>query len=423
MHNKAHNPSVRFDLQSQDFMQNPFATFAAMRAAGDVVPVKLPLIGQVWMTTTHQAASEMLKANDVFVQDPRKAGKTTIPGLQWWMPKSFRLLANNMLQKDEPDHRRLRGLVDQAFHRRGIAEMAPRIETIANDLIDQIPTDKPVDLIQLFARPFPLAVISELLGLPAKDRAKFMSWCEGLTGGTSTFNVILALPGIGKLLRYLRAQIADARKNPREGLISELVRAEQEGDQLSDDELLSMVFLLLFAGHETTTHLISGGLHTLLRNPEQKARMVADWDRIGLGVEELLRFVSPVQVSKPRFVSKDTNLAGQDMKRGELVMACLGSANSDPAQFTNPETLDVFRQPNRHLGFGSGIHFCLGIQLARAEVAIALRTLLTRFPNLALAKPDQDLQWRKRFGLRAIKELPILLEPASTSTKTYKHAA
>ena len=171
--------------------------------------------------------------------------------------------------------------------------------------------------------------------------------------------------------------------------------------------------MLLIAGHETTTNLISGGLLVLLQHPDQKARLIEDWknggDKSGLAVEELMRFVSPVQTTKPRFIAKDVDFAGQALKRGELVMALIASANTDPTKFEHPETLDLFRQPNRHLGFGAGIHYCLGVQLARAETEIALRQLLLRFPELSLACAEDQLKWRKRIGLRSLRHLPINL--------------
>lgn len=402
-----------FDIKSEAFMRDPAPTLRDMRAAGDVIELKLPLIGAVWAATTHASASEMLKRNDVFVQDPKKAGKKSIPGLQWWVPQSFRVLAQNMLQTDEPNHRRLRSLVDQAFHRRGIAEMRPSIEKIATSLIDDLPKDRPFDFIQDFARPFPLAVISELLGLPDHDRAQFMRWCAPLTHATSPLGLFRALPGIRKLLRYLKGKFKEAEHHPTPGLISELVKTEIDGHKLSEDELLSMVFLLLLAGHETTTHLLSGGLVALLTHPDQKQRMLNEWDRINLVVEELLRFVSPVQMTKPRFVAEDTTLAGHDLKRGALIISFLASANTDPTVFEEPDTLDVFRQPNKHLSFGSGIHVCLGIQLARAEMDIALKQLFTRHPDLQLACLPSDLRWQGRIGLRSLKEMPLILEPES----------
>lgn len=401
---------LKLDLNSPAFMRDPFPTFRDLRARGDLVRLKLPLIGNVWMTTTHETATALLKDKTNFAMDPRNAGRRNVPGLQWWMPKSISTLASNMLTSDEPNHRRLRGLVDEAFHRRGIAEMSPRIEEIADQLIDTLAANEPVDLMETFARPFPLAVICEVLGLPASDRAMFMASSAKLTTASSPVGLIKALPGINRLLRYLRTQFDAARKSPSSGLISELVRAEQDGDKLTEDELLAMVFLLLIAGHETTTHLVSGGLLALLQNPDQKARLMAEWDREGLAVEELLRFVSPVQMSKPRTAVRDQTFAGVEIKRGDFVMAFLASANSDPAQFEAPETLDIFRQPNKHLGFGAGIHFCLGIQLARAETAIALRRLLTRYPNLRLACDETELGHHRRLGLRALQSLPVVLD-------------
>ncbi len=401
---------LQLDLNSAEFMRDPFPTLRDLRAHGDLVRLKLPLIGRVWMATTHSSARALLKDKTNFAMNPHNAGRRNLPGMQWWMPKSISILANNMLTNDEPNHRRLRGLVDEAFHRSGIAEMGSRIEEIADELIDAMPNHEPFDFMTAFARPFPLAVICEVLGLPASDRTMFMKASAKLTTASSALGIIKALPGIGKLLRYLRTQFNIARENPGPGLISELVRAEQDGNTLTEDELLAMVFLLLIAGHETTTHLVTGGLLTLLQHPNEKSRLMADWDRETLAVEELVRFVSPVQMSKPRMARHDQTFAGQDLKRGEFVMALLASANTDPAQFENAETLDIFRQPNKHLGFGSGIHFCLGMQLARSETAIALRRMLSRYPNLRLGCEVHELRHHRRLGLRALESLPIVLE-------------
>ncbi len=209
--------------------------------------------------------------------------------------------------------------------------------------------------------------------------------------------------------RYLREHLDTVRRDGGEGLIAEIVRVEKEGGQISPDEIVSMVFLLLFAGHETTTHLISGSVFELLKNPDLRDWLKQDWSRADLAVEEFLRFITPVQFTKPRFVRKDIDLDGVRLRRGDRVMAMLAAANMDPAANPHPERLDLQRRPNRHVAFGTGIHFCLGHQLARIEGRCALKSLFTRWPELALAVDPSEITWRKRPGMKAIDRLPVVV--------------
>ena len=222
-------------------------------------------------------------------------------------------------------------------------------------------------------------------------------------------SLYLATNGLGKMIEYLRGEIEACRRTPRAGLITELIRAEEDGDKLSEDELVSMVFLLLLAGFETTTHLITGGIIALEQNPEQKAWLLADPEaRMERAMEELARYASPVQSTKARYIARDAEFFGQNLKRGEIIMALVGAANADPAQFDHPEELRLDRLPNPHLVFSSGIHFCLGMQLARVETQSALTRLYARFPALTIPPPDQ-LDWIERMGLRGVKSLPAHL--------------
>lgn len=404
---------LRIDLAGAAFKQDPLPTFARMREAGHVVPVRIAFVGRTWMTVTHAATEAMVKTHDLFVQESRHAGKSGIAGWQWWMPQSLRLLTNNMLLKDEPDHRRLRKLVDQSFQRRGILEMRPRIEALANSILDRWSGRDEVDLTNEFARRLPLDVICELLGFPDTDRQAFANWANSMVSLTSAFGIVRMIGSLNKIVGYVREQVEECRRNPRPGLISELIRAEQDGDKLDESELLSMVFLLLVAGFETTTHLISASVIALDQNPAQKAFLLSDPSlHMERGVEELARFMSPVQMTKPRFVSRDCDFLGQKLQRGELIMGLLAAANADPAVFERPEDLRLDRFPNPHLVFSSGIHFCLGMQLARVETQSALKTLYARYPDLRVSAP-QDLDWIERIGMRGVKSLPVRLNSAA----------
>lgn len=402
------------DLTTQAFKRNPFPTFAQLRETGPLVRTKLPLVGEVWLATTYNSVCQVLRDQSNFVLEPQNAGKKHIAGMQWWMPRMFRILAKNMLTSDEPNHRRLRGLVEQAFLRQSVEAMRDRISSLADRYLDQMEqkaeeNNGTVDLNRFFARPFPLVVICELLGLPEEDQPRFSRWAGRLTKAGSLFGILAALPGIWRLLRYFRRQFRECRQAPRPGLISALVEAEDQGDRLSEDELLAMAFLLLLAGHETTVYLISGGILALSEHDGQRAELISDWSRVESAVEETLRYVSPVQMTKPRIASRDVELHGQTIKRGENVIALLASANCDPEQFEEPERFEITRHPNHHVAFGTGIHVCLGLKLARAEAAIAFEKLFTRFPRLKLAVAPSDLQWLPRFGLRAVASLPVQL--------------
>lgn len=401
--------TLPFDFTSQEFMRDPAVGIARLRASGPVVEVRLPLIGRTWITTTQALAGRVLKDSQSFSM--RKAGGDPA-ALPWWLPRLFRVLASNMLTADEPDHTRLRGIVDEAFRRRAVLDMEPRVLAIADDLAGRLFADgTPADLVTRYARSLPLSVICELLGLPAADRPKFMAWADRFTGVTSAMGFVRVVPAVASMRRYLARHLETARQTGGEGLIAELIRVEKHGGEISRDEMVAMVFLLLGAGHETTTHLISGSVYELLRAPALRDWLVEDWSRAGLAVEEFLRFVSPVQFSKPRFVRHDVELGGARLKRADKIMAMLAAGNMDPAENEDPERLDLERRPNRHIAFGTGIHFCLGHQLARIEGKCALQALFGRWPRLELAIEPSEIRWRERLGLRAITRLPVAISP------------
>src|SRR5215475_14512636 len=313
---------------SQEFFRDPAAAVKSLQAAGPVVEVTLPIVGRVWMTTTQEMASRVLKDGQTFTL---RKDDGTVAGFRWWMPGIFRVFANNMLAADEPDHARLRGIVDEAFRRRAVRDMEPRIRAIADTLAEELfAQGTPADLVTRYARTLPLSVICELLGLPLADRPKFIAWAGQATGVSSALGFLRLVPTIAAMKRYLEQQLERAREVGGEGLIAELVRVEKEGSRLSRDEMTAMVFLLLLAGHEATTHLISGSVFELAKNPGLRNWLEQDWGRADLAVEEFLRFVSPVQFSKPRVVRQDIELGGARLKRSDRIMAMLAAANMDP---------------------------------------------------------------------------------------------
>ncbi|MET4258603.1 cytochrome P450 [Bradyrhizobium sp. S3.12.5] len=286
---------------------------------------------------------------------------------------------------------------------------------IADGLADELfANGSPADLVQSYARILPLSVISELLGLPMADRPRFIAWANAMSSLTNVVSFFRLLLAFRKMRFYLEEQLQIARERGGEGLIAELVQVEREGGEITPDEMVSMVFLLLAAGSETTTHLISGSVYELLRNPGLRDWLEEDWSRVGLAVEEFLRFVSPVQFSKPRYVRRDVELEGVRLSKGDRVMVMLAAANMDPAVHDQPARLDLERKPNRHMSFGTGIHFCLGHQLARIEAACALEALFVRWPKLGLAVDPAQVRWRRRPGLRAIARLPVAADGRGT---------
>jgi cytochrome P450 len=396
---------MRADFSSQNYFRNPAAAIEKLRSAGQVVEVRFPIVGKVWTTTSQDLADRVLKDSETFTL---RRDDGNIAGFRWWMPSILRTLANSMLSMDEPDHRRLRDIVDEAFRRRAVLDMEPRILAIAEELADELFAEgSPADLVDRYARKLPLSVICELLGLPLADRPKFTAWASGFTRFTGAIGFLSMIPKMFAMKRYMERHLEVVRAHGGEGLVAELVRVEKEGGQISRNEMVSMLFLLLFAGHETTTHLISGSVHELLKNPGLRDWLEEDWSRANLAVEEFLRFISPVQFTKPRYVRKDIELGGVRLKKGDRIMPMLAAANLDPHANAHAEKLDLERRPNRHIAFGTGIHFCLGHQLARIEGACALKALFRRWPKLELGVDESQIKWRRRPGLKAIEHLPV----------------
>ena len=398
--------AARVDFASEEFFRDPAAVVARLRASAPVVAAKFPIVGKVWVTTTYEATARVLKDTATF---SLRKDDGAVAGLRWWMPSLIATLASNMLTTDEPDHTRLRGIVDEAFRRRAVLEMEPRIRAIADDLAAELFAEgSPTDLVARYAQTLPLSVICELLGLPRADRPQFIAWAKAGAQFTGVIGFLRMIGTIRKMRRYMAERLQAARKEGGEGLIAELVRVEMEGGRIGGDEMVSMLFLLLAAGSDTTTHLISGSVYELLKAPERRDWLAQDWRRAGFAIEEFLRFVSPVQFSKPRYVRQALELDGVGLKKGDRIMAMIVAANLDPAANDNPDRLDLERKPNRHLSFGTGIHFCLGHQLARIEAACALQALFTRWPNLRLAVAPDEIHWLRRPGLRSIEKLPVV---------------
>ena len=391
--------------------RDPAPGLARLVEAGPLVRIRLPVVGTMTFATTHAACEALLKDESLFSTDVSNGRNRRVAWLLRLMPRNVRAMASNMLQKDGAEHRRLRKVVDAAFRRRAVEAWEPRIEMIAAHLLDDWVASEDGDFVRHVARPLPLAVICEILGLPDGDRPDFTRWM----GALSTSGSMLGLPrlylSLSRINRYLMARFAERRRDPGDDLISVLVRAAQDGDRLSDDEVLAMLGLLFIAGHETTTHVLGNSVLTLLRYPAERARLMNDPQVAATAADELLRHVSAVEMTKPRYLLRDGEFMGRAFLRGEAVMAHLAAANRDPTVFDDPDRLDLGRTPNRHLAFGGGPHFCLGAWLAKAEISIAMRLLWRRAPDLALAVPESDLEWTGQAGLRALARLPLTPSP------------
>src|ERR1700687_5920026 len=321
--------TARAAFASQHYFRDPGAAIEKLRTLGPVVEVRFPIIGKLWTTTTEALADRVLKDTATFTM--RKENGDAV-GLQWWMPGIVRTLATSMLSMDEPDHQRLRDIVDEAFRRRAVLDMEPHIQIIGEELADKLFAEgSPADLVERYARKLPLSVICELLGLPLADRPKFVAWASGFTRFTGVVGFLRLLPNVMAMKRYLERRLETVRRQGGEGLIAEIVRVEQDGGQkISPNEVVSMVFLLLFAGHETTTHLISGSVFELLKNPDLRDWLREDSTRLDLAVEEFLRFITPVQFTKPRHVRRDIELDGVRPAKGDEIIVLLAVANMGP---------------------------------------------------------------------------------------------
>ena len=398
----------RVDLFDPTFKANPYPTYAELRSGAPVYRAELPDGRGVWLVTRYDDVVAVLK-DERFAKDWRSAMSpeqlAQIPPI----PEVMRPLSENMLDKDPPDHERLRRLVSKAFTPRLIERMRPRVQEIADTLLDAVEDKGGMDLIDDYAFPLPITVIAELLGVPVEDRNRFREWSNAAVSGDTTQEYVekILLPHMQAFIDYLRALFEEKRENPKDDLISALVLAEEAGDKLSEDELLAMVFLLLIAGHETTVNLIGNGTLALLQNPEQLQKLKDDPSLIKPAIEELLRYDGPVETSTERFAREDVAIGDTVIPKGEMVMVVIAAADHDPERFPEPDTLDIARADNKHLAFGKGIHHCLGAPLARMEGQIALGTLLRRMPDLRLKGSPESLTWRPGMVLRGLKGLPV----------------
>jgi cytochrome P450 len=385
-----------------EYFRDPYAVHARLRAQRPVSAVIMPGGHPAWLVTGYAESRAALA-------DPRLRKST--PGWQPDPDSVYGALDGHMLNRDPPDHERLRRLVNKAFTARHVERLRPRITAITAGLLDAISAQREVDLLASFAFPLPITVICELLGIPVADRDDFRKWSASIISDTVAPEVFHA--DATAMVRYFRALLTAKRRQPADDLLSALVTTrDDEGDRLQENELVSMAFLLMLAGHETTVNLIASGMLALLLNPPELDRLRADPALIGGAVEELLRYVSPVNHATYRVTAEPVEIGGTRIGAGEVVVVGLSSADRDPGRYADPERLDLGRDSSGHLAFGHGIHYCLGAPLARLEAQIAFGALLDRFGSMRLAVPADSLRWRPSTLIPGLEALPVRLFPA-----------
>ncbi|MGW4200844.1 cytochrome P450 family protein [Streptomyces sp. NPDC004726] len=406
-------------LFTWEFATDPYPAYAWLRENAPVHRTRLPSGVEAWLVTRYADARQALADQRLsknpahHAEDAQGKSKTGIPG-----ERSANLMTH-LLNIDPPDHTRLRRLVSKAFTPRRVAEFAPRVQELTDRLIDGFAARGSADLIHEFAFPLPIYAICDLLGVPPEDQDDFRDWAGMMIrhqGGPRG--------GVARSVKKIRAYLAELIHRKREALgdegaddlISGLIRASDHGEHLTENEAAAMCFVILFAGFETTINLIGNSAHAFFRNPAQRAVFQGAVDRrddalLDTAVEELLRYDGPVELATWRYATQELDIGGRRIRKGEPVLVVLAAANRDPARFGEPDILDLSRSDNPHLGYGHGIHYCLGAPLARLEARTALATLFRRLPDLQLAGDPADLRWRGGLIMRGLRSLPVEFAP------------
>ena len=416
-----------FDLGSPDYLERAHGRYEAMRAkcpvsrgvftAAEGVEDQGFFNRPFWLVTDYEEGARAL-LDRAFTVDPSAVLTSERADAASEVPEEFKPLQRNILTVDPPEHTRLRKLVQPSFTAGAIEKLRPRIQQIADDLLDAAEAaaaergerapDRELELIPQFAYPLPVTVICEMLGIPPEDREQTRLWSESLLSAQSPEGQEEIRHNIGAFINYLHGLFAQKRQALDDDLISQLLKVEVDGDRLTEDEILAMVFILFVAGHITTVNLVANGVFALLTHPEQLETMRSDPALVPNAVEEVLRYYGPAETTTARFAREDVELGGQQIAKGDSLLVVLAAADRDPARFADPQTFDITREDaNRHIAFGKGIHACLGAPLARVEGQVALATLFRRYPELRLAVPEEEIAWAPSF-LRSLTRLPLL---------------
>ena len=392
------------NLNSAEFNNDKFAWYEQIRENLPVHQAKVSII-KVFTIARYDDCTSILK-------DPRVLrNRSTITGggrFPFPMPKAIKPIAESMIVEDDPNHRRLRELVRRAFRPQAIEVLETKIDQYSNELLDGLSLKKEFDLQSDYALAIPMRMIGDMMGLSREAIPQFKEMFSILTKGFGGWRIFRTLFwDMPDTVRFVRELIGQKRDHPGDDILTGLIEADAEGDRLTEDEIVAMVFLLIVGGYETTVHLITNGVLTLLENPEQLARLRDNPELINSAVEEILRHRGPVQSTKPGYAAEDIHLHGVTIPKGKPIMPLFGAANHDPRAFDNPQVFDIGRTPNRHLGFGHGTHFCLGAHLARAEARFGILNLLQRFPNLQLAGDPASLKLQNMPGWHRYDGLPV----------------
>ncbi|MGV0603466.1 cytochrome P450 family protein [Mycolicibacterium sp. XJ1904] len=390
---------------SKEFVDDPHSVYRQLREGGPVHRVTMWNGLRAWMITGYDEARALLS-------DPRLAKDGVTAAALYPMGTATTIgsvLGNNMLFKDPPDHTRLRRFITAAFTAHTVQRLRPAIWQITGELLDAIEPGLQTDLMQALAQPLPIRVIGELLGVPTAERELFRSLVVPIFTSTDASEI---RPAQGGLTALLTDVIAAKRSQPGDDVLSDLIRRRDDGDQLSEEELLGTAFLLIIAGFDTTVNLIGNGTLELLRHPDQLAALRADRALLPGAIEEILRFESPLNTATVRFTAAPVTIRDTEIPAGELVLIALLSANRDEQRFPDADRFDITRNDNRHIAFGRGIHHCLGAPLARMEAEIAFDRLLSRFGDIRLAS-DEPLTYRPSTLMRGLHALPVVLGPAT----------
>ncbi|PGQ36589.1 cytochrome P450 [Bacillus thuringiensis] len=394
------------NLASAQFKEDAYEIYKESRKKQPILFVNQVEIGKEWLITRYEDALPLLKDNrlkkdwtNVFSQD--------IKNMYLSVDNSDHL-TTHMLNSDPPNHSRLRSLVQKAFTPKMIAQLDGRIERIADDLISDIERKGTLNLVDDYSFPLPIIVISEMLGIPKEDQAKFRIWSHAVIASPETPEEIKETEKqLSEFITYLQYLVDMKRKEPKEDLVSALILAESEGHKLSARELYSMIMLLIVAGHETTVNLITNTVLALLENPNQLQLLKDNPKLIDSAIEEGLRYYSPVEVTTARWAAEPFQIHDRTIEKGDMVVIALASANRDETVFENPEVFDITRENNRHIAFGHGSHFCLGAPLARLEAKIAITNLFNRMPELKIKGNREEIKWQGNYLMRSLEELPL----------------
>lgn len=394
---------------TDDFYQDPHAVYRELRARGPIHRIRLDgVVG--WLVVDHEVAKQAFLEPGISKKIGSPEGQAVL-ARNGAVDRFNGAINDNMLFADPPQHTRLRKLVTKAFTGRAVRELGPRITTIADELLAEIGTRDRADLLDAYAFPLPVAVICELLGVPDDDKHDFRAWTAVVVNDSAPIEE-RTTAGIS-FFSYMTKLIAARTDSPGDDLLSELIIAKEDGDQLDQSELISMLLLLLAAGHETTVNLIGNAVYEMLRNPRIAERLRAEPETVPAYVEEILRSQGPVHLATARYTTRPIVLGGREIGAGEFILISLAAGDRDPDRFTHPDRVDVDRADNRHIAFGHGIHFCLGAALARTEATIAINRLLDQIPELSLDPEYGEPIWRRSLLIRGLMALPVSMVPAN----------